>query len=60
MAEQDLPSKVEDMKVTENAAANADDDDDDQIVDPWHVETKSDKGVDYDKLISEYIAHFQG
>ena len=27
--------------------------DDDDVVDPWNVSSKSDKGVDYDKLISK-------
>lgn len=27
---------------------------DDDFVDPWNVESKSDTGVDYDKLIREY------
>lgn len=26
----------------------------DDFVDPWNVESKSDTGIDYDKLISEY------
>lgn len=30
-----------------------DQEDDGQIVDPWQVVAASDKGVDYDKLISE-------
>ncbi len=50
MAEPDLSSKVDELKVAENAAEA---DDDDQIIDPWQVVTKSDKGVDYDKLISK-------
>ncbi|XP_072025449.1 tryptophan--tRNA ligase, cytoplasmic-like [Amphiura filiformis] len=54
MAEQDLSSKVDDLKVTENAAEAVNDDDDDQVVDPWNVVTKSDKGVDYDKLIKRF------
>ena len=28
---------------------------DDDVVDPWKVESKSAKGVDYDKLIRKYI-----
>ena len=57
MAESDVTSQVEDLKVTdENATfATIDAEEDDQIVDPWNVETKSDKGVDYDKLISKLI-----
>lgn len=27
--------------------------DQDDFVDPWNVESKSDTGIDYDKLISE-------
>ena len=27
--------------------------DEDDFVDPWNVESKSDKGIDYDKLISK-------
>ena len=29
-------------------------DDDDDVVDPWKVESKSAKGVDYDKLIKKF------
>lgn len=56
MAESDVTSQVEDLKVTdENATfATIDAEEDDQIVDPWNVETKSDKGVDYDKLIKKF------
>lgn len=30
-------------------------DTEDDIVNPWNVVSKSDTGIDYDKLISEYI-----
>lgn len=33
--------------------------DQDDFVDPWNVESKSDAGVDYDKLISEWIIAWQ-
>jgi len=48
MAEE-LASKVEnDLQLSK--AENGDQEDD--FVDPWTVKTSSDKGVDYDKLIS--------
>ncbi len=31
---------------------------DQDIVDPWTVKTSSDKGIDYDKLISKFAAFF--
>ncbi len=34
-------------------AKQAEEQDDDDFVDPWKVESKSAKGVDYDKLISK-------
>lgn len=30
----------------------------DDVVDPWNVAGKSQTGIDYDKLISEYLKHF--
>lgn len=28
---------------------------DDDIVDPWNVQSKSETGIDYDKLISKFL-----
>lgn len=48
MAEAEQVQKaVEDLKVDQ-------DEDKDDIVDPWNVQSSSDKGIDYDKLISEH------
>lgn len=40
---------IADLKVVDTSAKPVEDDD---FVDPWNVESKSDAGVDYDKLIS--------
>ena len=45
----DASDALEKVKV-EGDASNANNDD---VVDPWNVQTSSDKGVDYDKLVSE-------
>jgi len=42
-------SEVAVLKTEENAG-----DGDDDVVDPWNVVSKSETGIDYDKLISEY------
>jgi len=41
--------KAADAEVVADADA-----DDDDVVDPWNVESKSDKGIDYDKLIKRF------
>lgn len=43
--------KIADLQMGEPAKSK----DDDDFVDPWNVESKSDAGVDYDKLISNFI-----
>lgn len=40
---------IVDLKVNDVVAPK----DDEDFVDPWNVESKSDAGVDYDKLISK-------
>lgn len=40
--------ELEKMKLNSNSQ------EDDDIVDPWNVASKSNAGVDYDKLISKY------
>ena len=44
MSEPEVINKVEDINL-----------DQDDIVDPWTVTSKSDTGIDYDKLISEFF-----
>ena len=47
--------KAEEAATTAELVDDADgDDDDDDVVDPWNVESKSDKGIDYDKLIKKF------
>ena len=29
------------------------------VVDPWNVSSKSDTGIDYDKLVSKFITKFK-
>ena len=48
-------SSVENCQNTDDTVAVEDEDD---IVDPWKVESKSAKGVDYDKLISRFSFRF--
>lgn len=59
VVEQELEKKLtleENCPKAEEApkAADAADVDDDDVVDPWNVESKSDKGIDYDKLIKRF------
>lgn len=51
MTETQSPVEVENCQTTDGNVATEDDDD---IVDPWKVESKSAKGVDYDKLIKRF------
>ena len=46
-----VEDKMKDLKVDESH--KNDEEQADDIVDPWTVTSKSDTGVDYDKLISE-------
>ena len=58
MSSDELAGKMEDVNVNGGGEAecnNAGDMDDDDVVDPWKVESKSAKGVDYDKLISKCL-----
>lgn len=48
----DLEPKVNDLKINNSTVDDNGVEDDDDLVDPWNVESKSTKGVDYDKLIS--------
>ncbi|XP_071832436.1 tryptophan--tRNA ligase, cytoplasmic-like [Apostichopus japonicus] len=48
-----LDAKVNDLTVKSEADPAAVEDDD-QIVNPWEVVSKSEKGVDYDKLIKRF------
>lgn len=46
----------ETKSVQENVAAIDLNEKAEDFVDPWNVESTSDTGIDYDKLIGEYIA----
>ena len=46
---------VEGDRKLDNSAAASKVDDDDDFVDPWNVESKSAKGIDYNKLISMFL-----
>ena len=48
----ELADSMEGMGTQDDRALTENDEDD--LVDPWKVESKSAKGVDYDKLISKY------
>lgn len=45
-----MASEVNDVQ---SGIKNVNMEDDDDVVDPWNVTSKSETGVDYDKLISE-------
>ena len=55
---EDCANGVEKMNVEEKRAEGDGDGatsaETEDIVDPWNVESSSDSGVDYDKLISKY------
>ena len=56
MAEESVESRLEGLKVEgeENEKKKEEENEEDgEVVDPWTVKTTSDKGIDYDKLISE-------
>jgi tryptophanyl-tRNA synthetase len=42
-----------DMK---NSNVNCEDESEEDVVNPWNVVSKSETGIDYDKLISKYIS----
>ena len=55
MSADEVAGKMEEVKVGDApAAVNNGLEEDDDVVDPWKVESKSAKGVDYDKLISKH------
>ena len=58
VVEQELEKKLtleeNGPKAEETVAAAVINEDDDDVVDPWNVESKSDKGIDYDKLIKKF------
>lgn len=47
MAEDKVAEELSEVKLTEAGV-------DDDVVDPWNVTSKSDAGIDYDKLISRF------
>ena len=47
-----VEKKMDDLSV-QSEAKNPDQEEDD-FVDPWNVSSKSDKGIDYDKLIRRF------
>lgn len=47
-----VEDQLENMRVSGDGAPSEEDED---IVNPWNVCGKSDTGIDYDKLISEFI-----
>lgn len=47
MAEDKVAEELSEVKLTEAGV-------DDDVVDPWNVTSKSDTGIDYDKLISRF------
>ena len=49
------PSTTDSRKDVEKQDAGQGDEEGEDVVDPWTVESKSAKGVDYDKLISKFI-----
>ena len=50
----DLSNKPEAVDLTVKTEKT---DADDDVVNPWNVESKSDEGIDYDKLIGELFFH---
>lgn len=49
----DLKNHVEELSLQEDHIENQKKSEDDQV-DPWNVVSKSEAGIDYDKLIREY------
>ena len=50
MADEKVTEKVNELTIDASNAAEEDD-----FVDPWTVASKSDKGIDYDKLIRKLL-----
>lgn len=50
MAEEKIAETMEALAVDDSKAGEEDD-----FVDPWTVASKSDKGIDYDKLIRKLV-----
>lgn len=49
----DLKNHVEELSLQEDQMENQKKSEEDQV-DPWNVVSKSEAGIDYDKLICEY------
>lgn len=45
-----MAEELSDVKLTDAGV-------DDDVVDPWNVTSKSDTGIDYDKLISGFLGN---
>ena len=52
-----VEDKLDQLKVQDETKNNENEDDD--FVDPWTVTSKSDKGIDYDKLIRKSKKYIQ-
>ena len=50
MMEAKVEENLEKLKVEDSGNEETEDD----VVDPWNVTSTSDKGIDYDKLISKF------
>lgn len=48
----EVEKNISDMKIEENNVKEGEED----IVDPWNVVSKSDAGIDYEKLISNMLS----
>jgi hypothetical protein len=53
MASANVADTLSAMELSERAAADGSADCEDDVVDPWNVVSKSQTGIDYDKLISK-------
>lgn len=53
----DLINHVEELNLQEDHIENQRKGEEDQV-DPWNVVSKSEAGIDYDKLIREYLCNF--
>lgn len=51
-----MSDKAENVSAVENSTAAINLNADEDFVDPWNVESQSDTGIDYDKLISKYFS----
>lgn len=52
----ELINKVEDLEIRGGQVNGAKEENDEDVVDPWNVVSKSQTGIDYDKLISKFFA----